>query len=105
MTARILCTCALAAAFLPVFAALKPSAVDAATRCYVKTASGTGPTEDVAKFQVYEGLLRSVDVGLWPVWMANGTTPGYRVGKVAHTCRKGMGLGVSCSGRATICKT
>ena len=79
--------------------------VDAATRCAIKTASGTGPTEDVAKFQVYEGLLASVDGGLWPAWLATGTTPGYRVNKPVYTCRKGMGLGVSCRGRATICKS
>jgi len=78
--------------------------VDAATRCFVKTTNGTGPTEDVAKFQVYEGLVRSVNEGLWATWMASGTTPGYHVGKPVFVCRTGIGLGVSCSGRAKICK-
>ncbi len=78
--------------------------VDAATRCADKTASGTGPTEQVARFQVYEGLLASVDSSLWSAWMATGMTPGYRVGAPVYVCRAGMGLGVSCRGRAKICK-
>jgi hypothetical protein len=77
----------------------------AAPRCGSKTAVGTGPNEEVAKFQVYEGLLRSVDSGLWGAWLATGTTPSYRVGKPVYTCRRGLGLGVSCSGRTTVCKT
>lgn len=79
--------------------------VEAATRCFVKTASGTGPTADVAKFQVYEGLLRSADSGLWSRWMTSGTTDGFKVGKPVYTCLKGIGLGVSCTGRARICRT
>lgn len=88
------------AAFL--LAAAQP--VDAAQRCVAKKASGTGPTAQVAKFQVYEGLLASVDASLWSAWMATGTTPGYRVKTPVYACRTGLGLGVSCQGRATICK-
>ena len=79
--------------------------VDAATRCSMKTADGTGPDEKVAKFQVYEGMLKSVDLGVWSQWLLDGSTPGYKVGKPVYVCRHGMGLGVSCRGRATICKT
>ena len=79
--------------------------VGAATRCVAKTASGTGPTEEVAKFQVYEAVLAATDQGAWASWMATGTTPGYKVGKPVYTCRRGVGLGVSCTGRATVCKT
>lgn len=78
--------------------------VDAATRCVVKNADGTGPNEKVAKFQVYEGLLKSVDTGLWSEWMITGATPGYRVKSPVYVCRQGQGLGVSCRGRTTICK-
>ena len=92
------CSLIVAAAFL---AATSP--VDAAPRCFSKTAEGTGANEKVARFQVYEGLLRSVDWGLWSSWIANGETPGYRVGKPQYVCRAGLGLGVSCRGRATIC--
>ena len=70
----------------------------------VTKASGTGPAEDVAKFQVYEGLLRSVEPEVWATWLATGQTPGYRVGKPVYTCRKGIGLGVSCTGRAVVCR-
>ena len=77
--------------------------VDAATRCWAKTASGTGPTGEVAKFQVYEGLLRSIDPALWASWLTTGATPGYQVGKPLYNCRT-MGLGVSCTGRARVCK-
>ena len=86
-------------------ATISPLPVGAAPRCVTKTADGTGPTADVAKFQVYEGLLRSVDGGAWTAWMANGTTPGLRVSKPVYTCRQGLGLGVSCRGRATICRS
>jgi len=92
-------------AVLAAVAMLVPAPVGAAPRCVIKTASGTGATEDVAKFQVYEGLLRAVDSGLWSEWMASGTTPGVRVGKPVYACVKGMGLGVSCSGRSRICKS
>jgi hypothetical protein len=92
-------TC-LVAVFLGILCA---APVDAATRCVMKTADGTGPTEDVAKFQVYEGLLRSVGQGAWSSWMVTGSTPGMRVGKPVYRCRQGLGLGVSCRGRATIC--
>ncbi len=86
------------------FAACSPVAVDAATRCAVKTADGTGPTEKVARFQVYEGLLRSVDTDLWSAWIVTGKTPGYRVSKPATICKAKMGLGVSCRGKASICR-
>lgn len=87
-----------------VLAVAVPVPVDAATRCAIKTASGTGPSEKVARFQVYEGLLRSADVGLWTAWMATGETPGYRISKPSTVCRSNMGLGVSCRGKASICK-
>ena len=78
--------------------------VDAATRCVAKTSEGTGANEKVAKFQVYEGLLKSVDWGVWSQWLVDGTTPGYRVSQPTYVCRSGVGLGVSCRGRAKICK-
>ena len=84
------------------FASTSP--VDAAPRCVVKIADGTGANEKIARFQVYEGLLRSVDWGLWTAWASTGATPGYRVGKPAYVCRSGSGRGVSCRGRVTICR-
>lgn len=78
--------------------------VDAATRCSVKTADGTGPDAKVAKFQVYEGMLKSVGWSTWSQWMLDGSTPGYKVGRPVYICKTGAGLGVSCRGKATICK-
>ena len=78
--------------------------VDAATRCAIKIADGTGPDAKVAKFQVYEGLLKSVGWSTWSQWILDGSTPGYKIGKPVYVCRQGMGLGMSCRGRATICK-
>jgi hypothetical protein len=97
--------CLLAFSVLAVVVAVSgTSPVDAATQCTIKTASGTGPNEKVARFQVYEGLLRSADTSLWSAWMTTGETPGYRVSKPSTICRWNMGLGVSCRGRASICK-
>ncbi len=75
-----------------------------AGRCFRKAASGTNLTMSGAKSQVYEALLQSFDWGAWASWMATGTTPGYRVGRPHYRCTKG-GLGYTCKGTATICKT
>ncbi|MBX9683710.1 MAG: hypothetical protein K2X41_07975 [Hyphomicrobium sp.] len=75
----------------------------AAGSCVPKAAEGTGSTEENAKFQVYEALLQATDWGTWAAWMANGSTPGYKVNTVKYSCKKG-GIGVSCRGQTTICK-
>lgn len=87
-----------------ILAAVMAGPVDAAPRCVAKTADGTGANEKVARFQVYEELLKSVDWGVWAQWMADGTTPGYKVGRPVTVCRAGAGLGISCRGRASICR-
>lgn len=74
-----------------------------AGRCFKKAASGTNTTVSGAKFQVYEALLQSFDWGVWATYMATGTTPGYKV-RPRYKCSKG-GLGYTCKGVATICKT
>jgi hypothetical protein len=89
---------------LAIACGLAGTRVEAATRCSTKSADGTGPNIKVAKFQVYEGLLRAEDQALWSAWMTAGTTPGYRVGQPVYVCRAGMGLGVSCRGTAKICR-
>ncbi len=75
----------------------------AAGNCVPKAAEGTGGSEENAKFQVYEALLQATDWGAWAAWMANGTTPGYKVNTVKYRCQKG-GLGFNCRGQTTICK-
>lgn len=79
-------------------------AVDAAPRCAPKTADGTGANEKVARFQAYEGVLKSVGLSTWSQWMFDGTTPGFKVGRSSYTCRQGAGLGVSCRVRTTVCR-
>lgn len=75
-----------------------------AGRCFKKAATGTNITIAGAKSQVFEALLQSFDWGAWASWMATGTTPGYKVGKPHYRCSTG-GLGYTCKGVATICKT
>ena len=72
--------------------------------CVARSADGTGSTKKIAQFQVYEAMLQATDWGVWAAWMASGTTPGYKVKPVKYTCAKGSGLGVTCHGRAAICK-
>ncbi len=76
----------------------------AAGNCVWKASEGTNTTEEGAKFQAFEALLQATDWGLWAAWMANGSTPGYKVGKPSYKCTKGTGLGVTCRGQAQICK-
>lgn len=92
-------------AIVAALSVIQAGAVDAAPRCASKTADGTGPNEKVARFQAYEGVLKSVSLSTWSHWMLDGTTPGYQVSRPSYVCRNGAGLGVSCRSRATICKT
>ena len=73
-------------------------------QCAVRTGNGTGFSESVAKFQVYEGILHATDLSVWAEWMASGSTPGYKVGRVAYKCETGSGLGMTCRGKSKICK-
>jgi hypothetical protein len=72
--------------------------------CFWKASEGTNTTEEGAKFQAFEALLQATDWGLWAAWMANGSTPGYDVGKAKYKCTKGTGLGVTCRSQVRICK-
>lgn len=92
---------AISAAAVMSFVVLAPAAH--AGSCTVKAAEGTGGDTKTAKFQVYEALLQATDWGAWASWMANGTTPGYKVSPVSYRCSSG-GIGVTCRGQAKICK-
>lgn len=72
--------------------------------CGVKAGDGTGATSKIAKYQAYEALLQATDWGAWASWMSNGTTPGYKVSRLSYACSQGTGLGVTCRGKAKICK-
>ena len=76
----------------------------ASHRCENAAANGTGITEKIAKFQVYEGLLQATDMALWAEWIANGKTPGHTIKPVKYVCHAGSGLGIFCRGTTTICK-
>ena len=72
--------------------------------CSITSAQGTGISEKNAKFQLYEGVLKAADWNAWAAWMVDGSTPGYTVKSVKYVCHTGSGLGVTCSGKARICK-
>lgn len=72
--------------------------------CFNKASEGTNTTMDGAKFQAFEALLQATDWGLWAAWMANGSTPGYKVDKAKYKCVKGTGLGFTCRAQVKICK-
>lgn len=74
------------------------------SNCFNKAAEGTNTSEEGAKFQAYEAILQSFDWGAWASWMANKTTPGYKITPAKYRCTKGSGLGVKCVAQATICK-
>jgi hypothetical protein len=86
------------------FASPALDAKNALHHCADTNANGTGPSEKIAKFQVYEGLLQSIDMALWAEWMVSGTTQGYAIKSVNYECHKDRGLGISCRGKTTICK-
>jgi hypothetical protein len=98
MSVKIMASAAVMATFFAL------GALPASAECVQKAAEGTGGTEESAKFQVYEALLQATDWGAWAAWMANGTTPGYKVSTPKYKCTKGSGLSVTCRGQATICK-
>jgi hypothetical protein len=72
--------------------------------CSIRVADGSGVSENVAKFQVFEGILKATDVSLWATWMAEATTPGYAIKNVKYRCHSGAGLGVACRGQARVCR-
>lgn len=92
------------AAGLAVTLAFAGFAGQAEAKCFKKTASGTAPSMDGAKFQVKEAILQSFDWGVWAAFMASGSTPGYKVSTPVYRCKPG-GLGYDCVGTSTICKT
>lgn len=76
----------------------------AEANCVRKGAEATAGDEKSAKWFALETMVQSVSWGLWPSFVANGSTPGYRITKQRYRCAK-SGLGVTCRGAATFCKT
>ena len=73
-------------------------------QCVTKGAEATSGTESQAKWFALETMVQSVSWGLWPSFVANGSTPGYKITKQRYKCTPG-GFGVTCRGSATFCKT
>ncbi|MEM7775708.1 MAG: hypothetical protein AAF732_08870 [Pseudomonadota bacterium] len=72
--------------------------------CVTKGAVATSASEDSAKWFALETMVQSVSWGLWPSFVANGSTPGYKITKQRYRCSKGN-FGITCRGQATFCKT
>ena len=93
----------LAAAGLVLGAAAGATDASAKGACVKKAGQGINTTEDGAKFQAFEAILQATDWGMWAAYMANGSTPGYKIDKPKYKCTKG-GIGVECVGQTTVCK-
>jgi len=83
---------------------LMGSAITAQAECLNKAAVATAGSEKDAKWYVLETMVQSVSWGLWPSFLADGTTPGWRIAKQHYRC-KAEGVGVTCRGQATFCET
>ena len=83
---------------------LMGSAITAQAECLNKAAVATAGSEKDAKWYVLETMVQSVSWGLWPSFLADGSTPGWRITKQGYRC-KAEGVGFTCRGQATFCKT
>ncbi len=72
--------------------------------CVRKSAVATSTTTASAKWFALETMVQSVSWGLWPGFVATGEVSGYKITKQRYKC-KPEGLGVTCNGTATFCKT
>ena len=73
-------------------------------KCLTKGAIASAGSEKDAKWYALETMVQSVSWGIWPAFVANGSTPGYKITKQKYRCKKG-GWGVECRGQATFCPT
>lgn len=71
--------------------------------CTTYGAKATAGTEKSAKWFVMETIVQQVSWGMWPGWVANGKTPGYKVKGEKYKCSN-KGGGTTCIGQATFCK-
>lgn len=72
-------------------------------KCLNKAAVATAGSEKDAKWYALETMVQSVSWGLWPSFLADGSTPGWRITKQQYRC-KSEGVGVTCRGQATFCE-
>lgn len=76
----------------------------ASAECVRKGAVATSGDEASAKWFALETMVQSVSWGLWPSFVANGSTPGYNISNEKYKCSTSGAL-VTCEGAATFCKT
>ena len=79
------------------------AAMPAQAKCLKKAAVATSGSEESAKWFALETMVQSVSWGLWPSFVANGSTPGWKITKQRYKC-EGKGA-VTCKGQATFCPT
>lgn len=80
------------------------SAGAANAKCLRKGAIATAGSEKSAKWFALETMVQSVSWGLWPSFLADGSTPGWKITRQRYKCKKDGGL-VTCHGAATFCPT
>ena len=76
----------------------------AQAKCLNKAAIATAGDAKSAKWFALETMVQAVSWGLWPAFVANGSTPGYRIAKQNYRCKQD-GAAVTCQGQATFCPT
>ena len=74
----------------------------AQAKCLNKAAIASSGDAKSAKWFALETMVQSVSWGIWPAFVANGSTPGYRITKQRYTCET-SGVSVTCKGWATFC--
>ena len=79
-------------------------ATSAQAKCLNKAAIASSGDAKSAKWFALETMVQSVSWGIWPAFVANGSTPGYRITKQRYQC-EGGGVSVTCKGWATFCPT
>jgi hypothetical protein len=93
-----------AAIGLAVCAAIFSVSAAAQAACLNKAAIATSASAKGAKWFALETMVQSVSWGLWPSFISDGSTPGYRIAKQRYSC-KNSGGAVTCKGWATFCPT
>ncbi len=76
----------------------------AEAKCLKKAAMATAGSEKSAKWYVLETMVQSVSWGLWPSFLADGSTPGWKISRQSYRCQPAGGM-VTCRGQATFCPT
>ena len=91
-------------ALVSILAALTLGSANAQANCLKKAAVATAGDEKSAKWFALETMVQTVSWGIWPAFVADGSTPGYRIARQRYKCKR-SGAVVTCNGQATFCPT